>query len=300
MERNRRAVRNALTGAALLLLGGCYSAFFGAINLGKPPESVRFLPGLRYDGDRDLALDLHCPARASGAPLVVFFYGGKWTDGKRGWYRFVGDTLAQRGIAVAIPDYRHYPSVRFPDFMEDAASAVAWARAHAGECGADPQRLFLAGHSSGAHIAMLLATDARYLARAGLEPGALAGAIGMAGPYDFLPSEDRDIAGTFGPPSRYPESQPVNFVDGDEPPTLLLHGVGDRRVWLQNSERLAQRLRDARVPVTLKTYPGVSHAEIVLALSTQFRGRAPTLEDVLSFVRERSDELPHAGRKAEP
>ena len=123
MGQKAYAVRTALSGIAFLLLGGCQSAFFGVINLGKPPDAVRFMPGLGYDTERPLALDLHCPARASGAPLVVFFYGGKWTDGKRGWYRFVGDALAQRGIAVAIPDYRHYPEVRFPDFRKSITAS---------------------------------------------------------------------------------------------------------------------------------------------------------------------------------
>lgn len=284
-----KRVRPALLGAAVLALAACQSAFFGAINLGGPVATVRFRPGMVYDGTRGLALDLYCPQQATGAPLVVFLYGGKWTAGKRNWYRFVGTALAERGIAVAIPDYRMYPAVRFPAFVEDAARALAWVRQHARDCGADPDRIFIAGHSSGAHIGMLLATDARYLAAVGMKPRDLAGAIGIAGPYDFLPSTDTEITDTFGPQERYPESQPVNFVDGDEPPVLLLHGVDDKRVWLQNSARLAQRLEAAGVPVTLKPYPGVSHSGILLAFSRQFRGGAATLEDVVAFVQERSN-----------
>lgn len=86
-----------------------------------------------------------------------------------------------------IPDYRLYPETTYPGFMDDAAAAVVWARAHAAEFGADPQRIFLMGHSAGAHIAMLLTTDRHYLAQHGVDPHALAGAIGLAGPYDFLP-----------------------------------------------------------------------------------------------------------------
>jgi len=284
-------VRTALAALTSLMLSGCQAAFFGAINLGGPPQQVRFLPDRVYDESHGLALDLHCPADAVGAPMVVFFHGGKWTEGNRGWYRFVGTALASRGIAAAVPDYRMYPAVRFPVFMEDAAHALAWARRHARDCGADPERVFVAGHSSGAHMGMLLATDARYLERVDMEPRDLAGAIGIAGPYDFLPSTDAEITDTFGPPTRYPESQPVNFVDGDEPPFLLLHGLKDRRVWLQNSERLEQRLKTAGIPVKYKTYPGVSHAGIVLAFSSQFRDKAPTLDDVVEFVQTRSREL---------
>ncbi|TAL90577.1 MAG: alpha/beta hydrolase [Rhodanobacter sp.] len=97
---------------------------------------------------------------ARQAPVVVFFYGGDWTHGKRQWYRFVGTTLAAHGVVTVIPDYRKYPRVRLLDgFMQDAARALAWSHRHATELGGDPRNLFGMGHSSGGQIAGLLATD---------------------------------------------------------------------------------------------------------------------------------------------
>src|SRR5690606_21524844 len=148
-------------------------------------------------------------------------------EGRRQQYAFVGDALSRRGILALVADYRTFPAVRFPDFMQDAAKAVRWARDHAAEYGGDPRRIVLVGHSAGAHIAALLATDGHYLANEGLSPRQLAGVVGVAGPYDFLPLKDTTLMAIFGSRDDWPASQPVNFVDGDEPPFLLLQGDKD-------------------------------------------------------------------------
>ena len=89
---------------------------------------------------------------------MVFFYGGSWTTGRRGLYRFVGAALAERGIVTVLPDYRLYPQVKFPLFVDDGALAVAWVQKHAHEFGGDPHRIVLMGHSAGGHEAAFLAT----------------------------------------------------------------------------------------------------------------------------------------------
>ena len=214
----------------------------------------------------------------------MFFYGGRWQDGNRRQYAFVGKALAANGIVAVLPDYREYPAVRFPAFVEDAARAVAWARQHAQALGGDPSRLYVAGHSAGGHIAALLGTDARYLRAQGFAPRDLAGVIAIAGPHDFLPITEADIAGIFGPPERYPDSQPVNFVDGDEPPFLLLHGSDDDLVRPRNSVSLAERLQAAHEPCELKLYPGIGHIRILAAMDLSYDRLAPTLDDVKAFV----------------
>jgi acetyl esterase/lipase len=200
---------------------------------------------------------------SGGAPVVVFFYGGSWTSGKREYYRFVGNALAQRGVLVLIPDYRKAPEHPFPAFMADGAAAVAWARANASRHGGDPRRLFLMGHSAGAQIAALLATDARYLAVHDLRPTQLAGVIGLAGPYDFLPLTEAKIKQALGPPEGWPSTQPINFVSGDEPPFLLIQGDADTRVDPGNTPRFAVRLRSAGDVVTETIVPGVGHVGLV-------------------------------------
>ncbi len=262
------------------LMGGCKPAYFAAVNAGQTDaESVIYLPEHR------LALDVYRPPGSQGpAPVVVFLYGGRWQSGSRDEYAFVGQRLAEAGVLTLVVDYRLYPRARFPDFVHDVAAAVGWARDHASQYGGDPQRLFLVGHSAGAHIAALIGTDARYLARIGWTPRDLAGVIGIAGPYDFLPLTDDDLKDIFGPEPQWLESQPVHFVDGDEPPFLLLHGTSDLLVWLRNSERLEAKLKAAEVPVELRRYRGIGHIRILSGF--RYAWLADTAEDVIRFMKQ--------------
>lgn len=269
---------------ASLLLGGCATLFFAAL------DKLEFAPGvvehdhLVFDPVHRLALDAYAPRGAHDAPVVVFFYGGSWSDGKRRWYRYVGDALAAHGVVALLPDYRKFPDVRFPAFMLDAAHAVRYALDHASEFGGDPQRLFVMGHSAGGQIAALLACDARYLAAVGMRPRQLSGMIGIAGAYAFLPFVD-DEAQIFGDDARgRHDSQPVNFVDGDEPPMLLLQGGADDDVTPENAQILAERAQAMDGNVRLEIYPGVGHNQIMLALARGRHGGVPTLADVLAFI----------------
>lgn len=267
-----------LAAAVALILAGCSSAYFAVINAGAKAASEH-----AYGEDTAQRLDVWRAAGNDAAPVVIFVYGGRWQTGTRQQYGFVGKALARHGIATVLPDFRDWPQAGFPVFVQDVARAVRWTREHAREFGGDPARIFLAGHSSGAHIAALIATDARYLGAVGMKPRDLAGVIGIAGPYDFLPITDPVMQQIFAPD--YAATQPVNFVDGDEPPFLLLHGRHDKTVWLRNSEHLAAKLRAAGVPARLRTYPDIGHVRILSAF--RFPSLAPTLEDTAAFVNRR-------------
>jgi acetyl esterase/lipase len=180
-----------------------------------------------------------------------------------------------------VPDYRLYPEVRFPAFLQDNAAAVAWALAHAREFGADPRRVFVLGHSAGAYNAAMLALDGRWL---GAARDRLAGVIGLAGPYDFLPITDPDIIPVFAPVDDGPASQPITYVDGRNPPMLLMAGTEDTTVNPANTARLAARIGQLGGAVQDKFYPGVGHIGIITAFTPLFRGRAPVLDDVALFV----------------
>ena len=266
---------------AALLIGGCKSIAFTVLNSGAP--ALPPVESAVYRIETGLALDIHRPAaKRTALPIAVFFYGGSWRSGSRSEYAFVGEALAQAGIVTVIPDYRLFPQGRFPDFEYDAAHAVRWVRDHSAELGGDSRRIFLIGHSAGAHIAALLATDARYLASVAMKPQDLAGVVGISGPYDFLPLTDPDLVEVFGAEKDWPVSQPVNFVDGDEPPFLLLHGADDRLVWPRNSASLQSRLQQAGVPVQYKIYPSMGHFRIVAAF--RFHDLAHTLLDTADFI----------------
>jgi acetyl esterase/lipase len=260
-------------------LAGCHSPYFWVLNRHSPP--ARAIETREFDPEHGLSLDVHRPAHARGAPVVVFFHGGAWQRGTRHDYRFVGAALAEHGVLAIVPDYRKVPAHDFPAFMADAAAAVAWARAHATGFGGDPRNVTVAGHSSGAHMAVLLATDARHLARVGLAPRDLHGAIGMSGLYDFASHHDPGLRRLFAA-TQWSDAQPVNFIDGDEPPILLVHGNQDRHVALANSERLAALLRARGEPVQLRVVPGRGHVATVNSFA--YPELAPALADTLRFV----------------
>ncbi len=199
---------------------------------------------LVYGADPRHRLDVYSPDRPAGspAPLVLFWHGGRWSSGDKAEYRFVGSALAELGYTTMIANYRRYPKVKMAGFMDDAARAALWAAEHAADFEADPRQIYLMGHSAGAHMAALLALDARHFAALGCAAPRIAGVIGLSGPYDFLPLREADVQDMFGPPELYPQSQPINFVRRDAPPMLLIHGSTDALVSPWNSRNLSAAL----------------------------------------------------------
>lgn len=259
----------------------------GAAVLGwLAPGGAHVIKDVRYaDHDRG-TMDIYEPERAApGAPLVVFVYGGSWQSGEKSIYRFVGKLLASRGFVAVIPDYRVYPAVKYPDFLVDNAQAVAFAKSHAADWGADPNRLFLAGHSAGAYDVAMLALDRRWLSPVGLDPRRdIAGVVGLAGPYDFLPLKDDTLKIIFGPEETRRDTQPINHVDGMGPPMLLLAGSKDKTVDPGNTPRLAAAIQARGGTVTERIVPGTSHIGLLTSLLPSSGGHSETLDAVADFI----------------
>lgn len=283
---SRRGWLGLLSVAGLAALTGCSAT--GALNALVPSDSYTLRADVAYGPESRQRLDVYLPLeRRTPGPVVVFFYGGSWTTGERASYRFVGEALASRGIAVLVADYRLSPQVKYPVFLQDSALAMRWSLDHLGELGADPAQVFVMGHSAGAYNAAMLALDARWLAGVGLKPAQLAGWIGLAGPYDFLPIGNRDVQVAFDWPGTPADSQPMVHASANSPPALLLAARGDTTVNpVRNTETLARRLQAAGVPVGLQVYDRVSHVTLVAALATPLRGLAPVLDDIAVFVRQ--------------
>lgn len=241
-----------------------------------------------FGADPRLKLDVYRPAQAQDQlPVVVFFYGGSWQHGDKSIYRFVGASLARAGFVTVIPNYRVFPAVLYPDFLRDSALAVRWAKDNAARFGGNASKLFVSGHSAGAYNAVSLATDRRWLAEVKLDPKTdLAGVIGIAGPYDFLPLTAENLKIIFGPEEKRPATQPINYVDGKEPPMLLLRPVNDSVVDPGNSARLTKRVEQKGGQATLKSYDRVGHLSIIGTFSPLFSFLAPAREDLVQFVRE--------------
>ena len=285
-HKKRRIVTFGLASLGAAALAACSPVKL--LNAAIPSSGYRKTSDIAYGSDRRQVLDVYVPAAASPEPrpVVVFFYGGSWQNGDRANYLFVAQALTSRGYVAVLPDYRTYPETAFPGFVNDAAAAARWTRDHAHEFGGDPSRLFVMGHSAGAHLAALIATDPRYLASQSMSKTDLRGVIGLAGPYDFLPIKDRTLLDVF-PADTRAESQPINYVTGHEPPMFLAAGTDDTVVDPGNTDRLAAMLRKHGDSVEVRHYDGFGHIRIVSALALPLRGRSTVLADVSAFIDSR-------------
>ena len=231
-------------------------------------------------------LDVYVPvAGAENAPVLVFFYGGSWQSGSKSDYAFVGQAMAAQGFVTVLPDYRLHPETPFPGFLEDGAAAIAWVRDNIAGYGGDPRRIVLAGHSAGAYNAVMLGLDPRYLRAAGVDPRVVRAVAGLSGPYDFLPFDTDTSIKVFGAAPDPAATQPVNFAGPHSPPAFLATGAADTVVRPRNTERLAEVLRKARVPVQERVYPGLDHSDTLLSLSVTFRSKAPALAEMAAFLK---------------
>ena len=246
----------------------------------------------RYAVQRDLSfgadprqkLDLYVPdGLGKPAPVLLFFYGGGWDGGSRKRYRGFGRAFASAGIVTAVADYRLYPAVKYPAFVEDAAAALAFLHRHAADHGGDPARVFVSGHSAGAYNAVMLASEPKFLVPHGGRLDWIRGVIGIAGPYDFLPMEEAKYVDLFHGRNNL-DSMPVNHVDGKRPPMLLITGDRDRTVWPRNSHSMAAKLRSVGSPVREITYRGIGHVAVILSLLPAFRWLTPLRRDMLDFI----------------
>lgn len=278
-----RAITALKAFAALLpalLLASCSPLV--VVNALVPDDSYRGETDIAYGPEERHKLDLYQPANGQVSKGLIFFvYGGSWKTGTRTNYRFVGEAFASRGYTVVVPDYRLYPEVRFPAFVEDAALALAWTRRNL-EPGV-AERTLLMGHSAGAHIAALLALDRRYLDAVDVAPEAVSGWVGLAGPYSFDLLKYRSIRPIFegsGPPE---QTRPITFAHGGAPPALLIHGTDDGTVRPENSQMLAARLTELGAEARYLPLVDVGHSGILVSLSEPFESRAPVIETTLAF-----------------
>lgn len=275
-----------------VLLSACSA--FDVVNVFNRDSESSVHRDIPYGDHPRHRLDAYTPVSpADDAVAFIFFYGGGWVSGRREDYAFVARKLAALGHLVFIPDYRLYPQASFPRFVEDGAQATAFVLQRLAMAGRQTRPVFLMGHSAGAHIALLLALDRRYLAQTGHEPDELAGAIGLAGPYDFLPLESELLENIFSSPRFEFDSQPINHARRDAPPLFLAHGDRDQRVWLSNSLNLADAIEQKGGDVTLKVYPGVSHAGLMRPFAFVFAGDTDLLNDIMAFVAARTGAAQH-------
>ena len=279
-----------------MLLSACTNLALKAINTPSYLSAeIRVEKGLAYGDQAHQKLDLYLPPESvnSNRQLVIFVYGGDWTSGSREGYFFVADALTSAGYAVAIPDYIKYPEGVFPAFVQDIALAIDWLVSNAGRF-TDIDTLILIGHSAGAHTAALLVTDQRYLAAHQLPADTIDAFVGMAGPYAYLPEEEK-YRNIFGNMDDYSGMQPLHFVTGSEPPMLLLHGSRDKTVLPVHTRKFAEKVNALGGRAATRFYPEQGHATMVLALSRVSDQNNEIRSHILEFLRWELPGDQHAG-----
>lgn len=259
---------------------------FSAFNLpGAVDGNVRKYADIPYADREGAKLDIYRPeeiTEATPAPVVMFIYGGGWAAGDKFEYEFVGRAFAANGYIAVIADYRKYPEVTYPQFLEDNAAAMKWIEDNISQYAGDPNRFFLAGHSAGAYNAVMLALDQSFRREYNVTMPIRAVA-GISGPYNFYPFEYDEVRRVFGKAPNPEGTQPMNLVTSDAPPMLLVSGTSDPIVRMQNSTAFANKLRAQGIWVTEKFYEGFGHMEPVIALGALWRWRMPVLADTLDF-----------------
>jgi acetyl esterase/lipase len=129
----------------------------------------------------------------------------------------------------------------------------------------------------------MLGLDPAWLRAAGADPARIAGVVGLAGPYDFLPITDPEVKPIF--PDAGPDTQPITYASAAAPPLLLLTGNDDHQVRPRNSTALAAAIDAAGGHAEVKIYKGLGHIGLITAIAPPFQWRAPVLHDIVTFLR---------------
>ncbi len=268
----------------LLLLSGCSPLAY--INF-QTSRNLQVFKDIAYGEEDGQQLDVYTRPDVPSKGVVLFVHGGYWDTGSKNDYSFVADSLTEEGYTTVVVGYRLVPTVTFPEYVKDLALAVKWTVTNIAEYGGNQERIFLMSHSAGAHIGALVSFDERYLQRLELPLNALDGFIGLAGPYDFLPVAPDDVrsVAALGNPATYAETQPINFVDRNDPPAFIGYTLADKTVNPNNSIRFAEKIREVGGDVEEHSYNRVDHITILgsLARVSRFFNEA-ILKDITTFL----------------
>jgi acetyl esterase/lipase len=248
------------------------------------------------DGGDQRMLDLYLPDK-KGFTTVVFTFGGGWHSGSRKSVAPIGEKLQSLGYGCALLSHRLAPKNKFPAQAEDVAAAFAWVKKNIQAKGGDPKRVVLLGHSSGAHLSLLIATDPKYLAEHKLSPADIAGVVGLSAPVDLEPRPDKkgfgdalmagkgaDVFSRDG--ALMKRASPIQHVDKGLPPTLLVVGEKDFPMLVGDVRTFAEKARRAGREVTTFVGKGCDHMGVVRSLLSD---RSAIREQVLAFLMKLDD-----------
>lgn len=228
-------------------------------------KDLDYIANAEYADGKD-RLDVYLPEGVTNAPVIFSLHGGALSAGDRTEERFVGQRFAAAGYVTVVTSYRLSPEVSHPAHIQDAAAAFAWVKRNIRKHGGDPDRIIVIGHSAGAYLAMLLATDARYLAAHKLSPSDIKGIVPVSGFFwvdkpGVAPDRPKYVWGNDR--KVWIDSSPSRYLRADLPPVLLIDTDGDEDWRQQQNVDMAAALRAAgHKDVTTHKVIGRTHMSV--------------------------------------
>lgn len=221
------------------------------------------------DGRR---LDLYAPADGKAHPMLIWIHGGGWQKGDKANVQQKPQAFVGKGFVFVSVNYRFVPKVTVKEMTGDIAKAIRWVHDHAGQYGGSPDKMFVAGHSAGAHLAALVCTDDSYLKAEGLLLTTIKGCIPVdTAVYDIPkqvegrgPLMSNVYTSAFGEDEAAQRAlSPITHVAKDKgiPPFLILH-VADRPDSTAQSRAFAKALEGAGVQAQVVPGKDKTHATI--------------------------------------
>jgi acetyl esterase/lipase len=280
----RLLTKATATVGAFLTLIGCTP--LGFVNGVVSQSQIKTTRNLAYGSLERQKLDVYAPQDLDGAkPVVLFVHGGYWRGGNKDDYPFLAEPLVNAGYVVVATNYRLSPTTVFPGFVEDVALATLWLRQNIGQYGGDNRKVFLMGHSAGAHIAALLLFDPSYLQNVGVGSDFFKGGLLLSGPYKLNPATDELTKQAMGPEANWNRVSPADLVAKINTPVLLQHGLNDTLVSIAQSKLLFDRIKAVNGPSELRLYD-LDHPGMVAAYSKVVASISPRpLADALAFIK---------------
>jgi acetyl esterase/lipase len=250
---------------------GVLGALLCAIPVAAQSHQVSIVQNVDYVADVDYPdgkdrLDLYIPEGVKTAPVIFSLHGGALWEGDRAGEVFVGRRFAAAGYLTVVISYRLSPQVSHPAHIQDVAAAFAWVKRNIRQHGGDPERIIVIGHSAGAYLAALLATDSRYLAAHKLSPHDIKGLVPVSGFFwvdkpGVAPDRPKFVWGT--QQKVWMEASPARYLRPDLPPVLLVYTDGDEEWRQEQNSDMAAALRSAgHKDVTVRKVNGRTHMSV--------------------------------------
>jgi acetyl esterase/lipase len=233
-------------------------------------------------------LDIYYERGLQARPVVIYIHGGAWSQGDKDLFIYLGEVLRDMGFTGVIINYRLTPDVTHPAHVEDCASAVAWVYKNIQKYGGNPENIFLCGHSSGAHLASLLALDEKYLSKHDVSKANITGVISLAGVYRLYKEKGENVppffaevfSSAFGDDEQTRiDASPINHVKKNAVVFLILFGEKENRYMKKQSIDFFEALVDKDVEAEIRELTGLDHVSIVTEIWNKDSEIADIIED---------------------